>query len=107
MTFADASRMAISKVYKLTGSPAVFSPSMGDDVACTVIVDTNSDWQPGGTIQVAEQQTIVSYQRAHIDRKVRRGETFAVGSTVYTVVSMAHYPGSWTEFEGKAVVVEA
>lgn len=99
--------MALCNIYKLMGSSAVFAPATGDDVACTVIINTTSEFDPGGTILVADPQTVINYRRADIDRKVKRGETFTVGSTVYTVVSMAHYPDSWTEFEGKAVVVEA
>ena len=107
MSFSAAANMALKNIYSRMGEEAVFSPLTGDDVTCNVIIDAASDWEPGGSVQVAEQQIVVNYRRADIDRKVKRGETFTAGSVVYTVVSMAHYPGSWTAYEGKAVVIEA
>lgn len=106
MSFSEAANMALANIYARMGSPAVFAPAAGDPVACTIIVDHSSDWQPGGAVQVAEPQIVISYRRSEIDRKVRRGETFTVDGTVYTVRSMENYPGSWTEFEGKAAVEE-
>lgn len=95
---------ALDTVYANFGDAAVFSPTAGDDVALTVILESVEAWQPGTEIQYAATQQVVSYRRADIDRRVKSGETFTINGTVYTVYSMAPYPDSWSEFEGKAVV---
>lgn len=97
---------SLETIYSIFGESAVFSPEWGDDVACTVIVDKDNAWQYGGAIRAVDPLITINYRITDIDRKVVRGETFTVGSTVYTVVSMAHYPDAWTEYEGRAVVEE-
>ena len=67
-------------------------------------VETAEAWQPETEIRYAATQQVVSYRRSDIDRRVKSGERFTIGGTVYTVYSMAPYPDSWNEFEGKAVV---
>jgi hypothetical protein len=105
--FDTAAAAAIPLIYGKFGVESVFSPFMGDDVECTVIVMKGHGWEPGGGVNASMDQIQVYYQRADIDRKLKRGETFTVGSTVYTVRSMADYPGAWTDHEGRAVVTEA
>lgn len=102
--FSSAALAAIETIFATFGDTAIFTPVVGADVSVTVIVDTSSDWQPGGQVRVADPRTVIRYLRADINRKVKRGETFSVNGTVYTVVSMSQYPDAWTEFEGKAVV---
>ena len=106
MSFADAANMALRNIFARMGEPAVFAPIVGEEIPCTVIVKTGSDWEGGGNLQVAATQTFINYLRGEIDRKVKAGETFTIASKVYTVRSMAHYPNSWTAFEGMAVVTE-
>lgn len=102
--FLEKADFSLDRLYAFFGNQAVFQPALGDSVALTIIVETESDWQPGGQVQWAEPRIEISYRRTDIDRKVKRGETFTMGSTVYTVVSMAEYPDCWTDFEGKCVV---
>ena len=106
MGFSDAARIALGNLYSTAkfGVEAVFSPLVGSDITLTVILDIDNGYQPGGSVQIAEPQTTISYQRSDLDRKVKRGETFTINGTLYTVLSMADYPDSWTEFEGKASV---
>jgi len=107
MSFATAANIALDRIYLRMGDEAVFSPSAGDDLDCQVIVERGSYMAPGGTVQVADPRITISYKRSDIDRKVKRGETFTVGATVYTVLAMSDYPNSWTDLEGKADVEEA
>ena len=109
MGFSDAAKMALTNLYSTEkfGVEATFTPLTGDPITFTVILERDNSYQPGGSIQVAEPQITISYQRANLNRKVKRGETFTIDGTVYTVRSMADYPESWTEFEGKASVEAA
>lgn len=105
--FDTAAAAALPLVYAQFGVDSVFSPFAGDDVECTIIIDQGHGWEPGGGVNVSMDQITIHYQREDIDRKLKRGETFTVGSTVYTVRSMADYPDAWTDHEGRAVVTEA
>ena len=106
MGFSDAAKMALGNLYstKKFGVEATFAPISGDPDTFNVILNVDNSYQPGGSVQVAEPQTTISYRRENLDRKVKRGETFTIDGTVYTVRSMADYPDSWTEYEGKASV---
>jgi hypothetical protein len=106
MSFDDSAKAALVDIYAtcMMGVEAVFSPLIGDNIPFNVILDIDSNYQPGGSVQVAEPQTTISYQRADLDRKVKRGEAFTIKGTVYTVRSMADYPDAWTAYEGMASV---
>ena len=104
MSYAEASAAAIVPTYRVMGSDATFRPQAGPDVACRVIIDYVAEWEPSGQIRYAEGQTTVHYRRSQIDRKLKRGEQFLINAVVWLVVSMAHYPDSWTDLEGVAVV---
>jgi hypothetical protein len=106
MHYDLAAPVACPAIYSVFGVSALFTPATGANVTAVVVVDWVADWQPSGQVQLAEKTLTVSYQRADIDRKVKRGETFTVGTKVYRVLSMADYPDAWTEYEGKAAVVE-
>ncbi len=86
------------------GVEATFSPAAGNDVTCTVIFGQTHEMQPGGNVQVSTDEIVIHYRRADIDRRVVNGETFTIGSKVYTVRGMAPYPTAWTDWEGQAVV---
>ena len=109
MAFADAVNNALDALYSTSrfGVSATFAPAAGDESTFNVILDSDPSYQPGGSVQVAEPQITISYRRLNIDRKVKRGETFTIGGTVYTVRGMADFPGAWTAYEGKASVLEA
>jgi hypothetical protein len=106
VSFADAAKMALANLYSTEkfGVEATFTPLTGDPDTFNVILGVDNSYQPGGSVQVAEPQTTISYQRTNLDRKVKRGETFTIDGMIYTVRSMADYPDSWTEYEGKASV---
>mgnify|MGYP000107878709 CR=1 FL=1 len=107
MALTEIFQTGLEKAYTVFGVTAAFTPAVGDPVdPLTVIVDYAEGWQPGGAeVQFAQSQTVISYMRKDIDRRVKQGETFTIDGTVYTVRSMAPYPDSWNQFEGKAVVV--
>lgn len=90
--------------YDVFGDSATFTPLVGSASTLTVIIDDQEPYQPSGSVQVSRQLIIITYSRSDIDRKVLSGEMFTVGSTTYTVRSMANYPDAWTDFEGKCVV---
>ena len=106
MSFDDAASSALADAYSTDffGVKATFTPISGDPDTFNVILDVDNSYQPGGSVQVAEPQTTISYRRENLDRKVKRGETFTIDGTVYTVRSMADYPDAWSEYEGKASV---
>ena len=107
MAQTEVFKSAIESIYTVYGFEAEFSPLVGDDVSLVVLLESVEDWQPGGEIRYAHTQLTISYKREDLDRRVKRGETFTIGTSVYTVQSMSDYPDSWTEFEGKAMVVES
>jgi hypothetical protein len=108
MSYETAAQAAIPSIYSTFGVSATFVPLTGASVPnIVVVVDWVAEWQPAGTAQMAEKQITVSYKRSDINRKVKRGEKFEVGSTTYTVVAMSQYPDAWTEYEGKATVTES
>lgn len=103
--FDTIAASALSEAYSLFGDAATFSPNVGPSIDCTVVVHQSGEWQGGGSMQVRSGQTLISYRRSEIDRKLKVGEKFIVGSTTYTVRAMAQ-ENSWTEYEGTAVVSE-
>ena len=107
MALTEIFQNGLEKAYSVFGVAAVFSPLSGDDKSLTVILDELEQWEPGGEIQWAGTQRVISYMRKDIDRRVKRNETFTIEGVVYTVQSMASYPESWSQFEGKAMVVES
>jgi hypothetical protein len=108
MSYEDVVGIGVDSIYSFYGVDAVFGQLMGDDISCRIIIDRGSDYDPGGVVMAVGPQTVISYRRSDIDRRLRQGETFTVGgSTVYTVRNMAEYPSSWTDKEGRAVVTEA
>lgn len=109
MTFHEDLVSGLSAVYNTAGVAAVFTPA-GEDpvtVALNVILDYRVDWEPSSQVQVADDHIEIQYQRADIDRRVLKGETFTVGSATYTVRSMASYPEAFNDLEGHAVVVKS
>lgn len=65
---------------------AVFTPASGDPVECLIYIGADDEFQPGVTQAQAFIQTLyIDYQRDQIAREAVRGETFTVGTTVYTV----------------------
>ena len=104
MSYSTAGETALLPIYRVMGSDATFRPQAGPDVACRVVVDYIAEWEPGGQVRFADGQTAIHYRRSQLDRKVKRGEQFTINGTVWEVVSMAHYPDSWTDLEGVAAV---
>jgi hypothetical protein len=104
MTFTDDVVSGLAKIYETAGSSALFHPLAGQDQTVNVIVEYSVEWEPSSQIQVADDHIVIQYQRADIDRRVLKGETFTIGADVYEVRSMATYPEAFTEFEGHAVV---
>lgn len=108
MALTEIFQAGLEKAYAVFGVAAVFSPAVGDPVdPLTVIIDHADGWQPGTEVQFAQTQVVISYMRKDIDRRVKVGEVFTTGGKTYTVRSMAPYPDSWNQFEGKCVVVES
>jgi len=92
---------AQSRIYQTLGAPAVFTPLTGAPQDLYVVLREEESFQPGGfQSAVCATETVVRYMRADIDRKLVPGETFTIGSAVYTVRAMRE----WTSRRGKAVV---
>jgi predicted metal-dependent phosphoesterase TrpH len=107
MNYNDAAEGALAKIYECTGVDAVFDPKTGEAIPLRVIKEEGVAHEPvGGIVQAAVSQIEIHYMRTDLDRRVVNGETFTIDGTVYTVHSMSPYPGSWTEFEGIASVIE-
>jgi hypothetical protein len=108
MSLTSIFQTGLEKAYAVFGESAAFTPAVGSPVdPLTVIIDYANDWQPGGEVLFAQEQIVISYMRKDIDRRVKVGEVFTIGESTYTVRSMAPYPDSWNQFEGKCVVVKS
>lgn len=108
MAFADDIANGLASLYAHAGEPAVFNPAgEGAAVPCQIQVDYRVDWEPQAQMQIADDTIEIHYLRSEINRRVVKGETFVAASGTYTVRSMAAYPESWDEFEGRALVVKA
>lgn len=102
MTTADTIfAEAQEKIYQSLGAPAVFTPLTGAPQDVYVVLREEESFQPDGfSSAVCATEIVIRYRRSDIDRKVVAGETFTIGSTVYTVRAMRE----WTSRRGKAVV---
>lgn len=92
---------------EIVGDAATFTPAVGDAVPCSVEISVNSNYQFAGDLAYAGDLYFLTYLRSEIDRRVKQNETFTIGASVYTVVSMADYPGSWTAYTGTVIASKA
>lgn len=68
------------------GEPAVFTPAVGESIACQVFIDFNVMLQPGGAeAQVWQRGTTIEALLTEIGREPNRGEIFTVDGTDYAV----------------------
>ena len=80
--FADM----VADVFATLGTAAVFTPAAGSEVSLYVNVETEHFSDPGGyQAQVAGTVTEIEYIISDIGRVAVIGETFTIGSTVYTI----------------------
>lgn len=109
MTFDADLAGGLADLYGHAGVAAVFTPAGVDPptVSLNVIIEYSVEWEPQAQLQIADDHTVIHYQRADIDRRVVRGETFSVGGSVYTVRSMAAYPGAYDDHQGQCIVIKS
>lgn len=107
MTVPDAFQAGLADLYDSVGVAAVFNPTAGGPVACQIIVDESVEFEPQGQLQIADDHVEIHYQRAEIDRRVLKGETWVVGVFTYTVRSMAFYPDAFDDLQGRAIVIKS
>jgi hypothetical protein len=91
-------------IYNRFGITAIFQPLTGDSFPLLVIKKDEEIFQPPGAMNYAKTRFLLSYRRIDIDRRVKKGETFTIGETVYTVFSMGDYPDCWNKYRGECVV---
>ena len=76
----------VADVFATLGTAAVFNPAAGSEVSLYVNVETEHFADPGGyQAQVAGTVTEIEYIISDIGRVAVIGETFTIGSTVYTI----------------------
>ena len=79
----------LPNLLKEIGENALFTPAGGDLIPCTVDIRRNTLYQPSGMeTQVWERGTTIEVQISVIGREPKQGETFTIGSVVYTVRSI-------------------
>lgn len=84
--FADALQRATDRVYQSAGEAATYTDRLAASSACTVLISRNlTDY--GDVAQFAANTVILSVRQSEIAQAPRRGETFTVGATTYTVDS--------------------
>lgn len=65
---------------------ATFDPASGANVPCSIRLYKEDNLESDGVLtRVFGELTIIEYQRSEIARDAVLGETFTIGSTVYTV----------------------
>jgi len=79
----------LPNLLKEIGENALFTPAGGDPIPCVVDIRRNTLYQPAGMeTQVWERGTTIEVQLSVIGRGPKPGETFTIGSVVYTVRSI-------------------
>ena len=73
-------------LFDTMGPDATFTPLVGSPVSLNVNLVSEMDFQPGGyESSVHDVTKTIEYLYDDIGREAKRGETFLIGSTTYTV----------------------
>jgi len=77
---------ALADIFSIRGTAAIFTPAEGDPLSCRVLIERDTDLQPGGyEAQAWGRGTTLEYRLDEVGKEADRGETFTVGSDVWTV----------------------
>jgi hypothetical protein len=85
-TIDDVLDNVAEDVFSALGQTAVYQPVVGASVACTVILKSDLEDQPGAAESIVKGASYrLRYKYAEIAKQVVRGETFTVAGNIYAV----------------------
>jgi hypothetical protein len=103
MSFDADITNGLDDLFTFFGKDAILNVG-GLDVSCHVDVIYGVDLQPGGfTAQVSGDSTVIEFTLSEIITEPERGDTVTVGSSFYTIESIAENDG----YTVKAIVRES
>jgi len=80
------------------GVSATYTPAVGDAVTLDVLLNQGVQMQPGPLeAQVWQQGTTIDALLDDLGKEPDRDETITIGSTTYTVLSIAENDGTWVK----------
>ena len=87
MTLASEFLDSVDAIYGVVGVPATFTDRDSSATAVTAIIEYDLQ-QYGGVAEIAGKTATISVRVSELALPPRRGETYTIGSTVYTVDSI-------------------
>ena len=90
----DSFERASARILQRIGSSATFTPATGDPIAGIYVNHVQeSAVQSGIDAGMVRLETTIEYLLSDIGRRAASGETFTIGSTVYTVYEQVSNDG--------------
>lgn len=87
MTWAQEVAAGQNSIYSIAGVAATFTDRDGAETSLTVVVEHDLS-EYGATLEVSGSYAIISARKSELQYAPRRGETYAIAGTTYTVDSI-------------------
>jgi len=87
MSLADAFRKGVDAIYAKAGVSATYTDRAGATSSVVVIIE-HSLGQYGDQAEVVGASAVITVRTSDMASRPRKGDTFAVGATTYTVADV-------------------